>query len=101
MLRAISKNSLRDVAKCLGNALEDVTKEECPLIGSIEELMLENGALNAIMSGSGPTVFGLFEEKEAALAAYDLLKSSHLAKQIYLTAFYHTKKQQEERNAGL
>ena len=50
--------------------------------------MLGCGALGAAMSGSGPTVFGLFEAKENAQAAYSKLKEMHVAKQVYLTAFF-------------
>ena len=101
MLQAIAKGDLRGMADRLGNVLEEVTKAECPLIGEIERIMLENGALGAAMSGSGPTVFGLFEEKEKALGAYDILRGMHLAKQVYLTAFYHAGSRQEEKDAGL
>ncbi len=101
MLQAIAKGDLRGMSDRLGNVLEEVTKAECPLIGEIERIMLENGALGAAMSGSGPTVFGLFEEKEKALGAYDILRGMHLAKQVYLTAFYHAGSRQEEKDAGL
>lgn len=101
MLRAIEAQDLRAMASKLGNVLENVTKAEYPLIGEIEKIMLEEGALGSVMSGSGPTVFGLFEEEERALRAYDRLKGTHMAKQIYLTGFYHTIKRQEENYAGL
>ena len=59
-----------------------------PEIESIKERMMELGALNAMMSGSGPTVFGLFDDPEKAQACYQALlsaKGSGLAKQVYLT----------------
>ncbi len=62
--------------------------------------MLESGAIGSLMSGSGPTVFGLFTNPAAAQAAYENLrygKQSDLAKQVYLTNFYN---QKEERNHG-
>ena len=62
------------------------------VIGQIEEEMKKRGAVNAIMSGSGPTVFGLFINPMAAKAAYDALRfgeASGLAKQVYLTNFYN------------
>ena len=46
--------------------------------------MKEYGALNAMMSGSGPTVFGLFEDEEAAKEAYRVLSGGEDAKQVYL-----------------
>ena len=57
----------------LGNALENVTGALYPEIGRLEASMKEMGALNAIMSGSGPTVFGIFENKEAAQKAKRLM----------------------------
>ncbi|MBO4903179.1 MAG: 4-(cytidine 5'-diphospho)-2-C-methyl-D-erythritol kinase [Lachnospiraceae bacterium] len=101
MLHAIKQEDLAGMAGKLGNVLENITKTEYPLIGQIESIMLENGALGAAMSGSGPTVFGLYEEEKAALAAYDKLKGMHLAKQIYLTGFYRPGNawKQEEQNA--
>ena len=64
------------------------------LIGEIEQVMKEEGAVNAMMSGSGPTVFGLFTNQTAAQAAYEELRygsSQDLAKQVYLTSFYNRK----------
>ena len=47
------------------NIFETVIKEKYPIISSIRKYMEENGALKAMMSGSGPTVFGIFEDEEA------------------------------------
>lgn len=48
------------------NVLETVTVPQYPIIADIKNIMLEHGALNAMMSGSGPTVFGIFDDKKAA-----------------------------------
>ena len=48
-------------------------------------MMVDNGALGSMMSGSGPTVFGIFDNKEKAKAAYEAVKASGLARQVYLT----------------
>jgi TatD DNase family protein len=56
------------------------------------EIMKEHGALNALMSGSGPTVFGLFEDEKTAKRAYRAVKESGLAKQLYLTTIYNNRK---------
>ncbi len=101
MLAAIDAGDYRGVAYRLGNVLEDVTKAEYPVIGEIEEVMLKNGAEGCAMSGSGPTVFGLFADENAALGAYDLIKGTHLARQIYLTQFYNPGRRQEDENAGI
>lgn len=101
MLAAIDSGDFYAMAGKLGNVLEQITKAEYPVIGEIESVMLSHGAAGAAMSGSGPTVFGLFDDEEKALAAYDLLKEGHLAKQIYLTKFFNTHRRQEENHAGL
>lgn len=73
MLEAISGYDAAGVSNLLSNTLECVTKKLYPVIGDIEEKLLELGAVNAVMSGSGPTVFGIFfSEKEAAKAAEKL-----------------------------
>ena len=60
----------------------------------IKETMLEYGAMNALMSGSGPTVFGLFEGKAAAREALYALKKRNLARQVYLTEMYQNRRSQ-------
>ena len=54
--------------------------------------MLAHGALNAMMSGSGPTVFGLFEEEKQAQLAFEKMRESGLAKQVYLTSIYNNRR---------
>lgn len=69
--------SIAEVCAVLGNDLESVTIERFPLIGEIKMRLLEAGARGAIMSGSGPTVFGLFENEERARqAALELASES-------------------------
>ena len=80
------------MAGLMGNILETVTVSHYPVIDEIKRCMIENGALNAMMSGSGPSVFGLFEEEHTARAAYDALMKSHLAKQVYLTSIYNNRR---------
>lgn len=96
MLDAIRRQDLREVAGKFGNVLELVTAGRYPVIGQIEQVMKECGAVNAMMSGSGPTVFGLFTSPAAAESAYEELRfggSSSLAKQVYLTNFFHVKRE--------
>ena len=54
--------------------------------------MLSNGAVGAMMSGSGPTVFGLFDDEDTAKKAYKAMRSSHLVRQVYLTSVYNNRK---------
>lgn len=92
MIQAIEQQNLKQVAAKFGNVLELVTAEKYPVIKQIKQIMKESGALNALMSGSGPTVFGVFDCPKAAKSAYEKLRygeASPLAKQVYLTNFYH------------
>lgn len=96
MVEAIRNQDLNQVAKKFGNVLELVTAQKYPVIEEIKSVMRERGAANALMSGSGPTVFGLFMNPKAAQDAYEELrygKSSGLAKQVYLTNFYNVKQE--------
>ncbi len=96
MVEAIRKQDLEQVAGKFGNVLELVTARKYPVIQEIKDVMREKGAANALMSGSGPTVFGLFPDPKAAQAAYEELRygqSSRLAKQVYLTEFYNVKQE--------
>ena len=81
---ALKRGDLYELARLMGNVLETVTIPEYPVIRRIKETMIECGALNAMMSGSGPTVFGLFEDEEAAKEAYRVLSGGEDAKQVYL-----------------
>lgn len=85
----IQEKDLQKIAADMGNVLETVTIPNYPIIAEIKEHMMEHGALNAMMSGSGPTVFGLFDKESTAVAAYDALRESGLAKQVYLTSIYN------------
>lgn len=66
MIRAISENNIGEIAKNLCNVMESVTQKMHPIIRGIKTKMLKDGALGALMSGSGPTVFGIFEDEEKA-----------------------------------
>ncbi len=61
----------KDVAKVLVNDLEKVTIREFPIIADIKEEMMANGAIASMMTGSGPTVFGIFAEKTKLVKAYE------------------------------
>ena len=86
----IKAKDLHAIAADMGNVLETVTIPNYPIIAEIKDHMMEHGAINSMMSGSGPTVFGLFENEDVAVAAYDAMRASGLAKQVYLTSIYNT-----------
>ncbi len=85
----IRQQNLEQLASHMGNILEDVTVSEYPVIAHIKENLMAHGALNAMMSGSGPTVFALFEERAKAREAADALRESGLARQIYVTTIFN------------
>lgn len=65
-IAAINAQDKDVLAVNIFNVLETVTVKEYPIINDIKKVMLENGAMSSLMSGSGPTVFALAEDKEAA-----------------------------------
>ena len=94
MVEAIRAGSLDGVTSRLGNVLETVTIPDHPEIGTIKEILMDQGAEGALMSGSGPTVFGLFKDMEAAERAVEVLKQAddgRLTRQVYLTRFFNKK----------
>ena len=91
-IQAIRSGDLKKVAELCGNVLESVTIPAYPVIEEIKDVMKKGGALNACMSGSGPTVFGLFDDREQAKAVYENLYGGELAKQVYLTTFFNNRK---------
>ena len=86
----IQARDLMAIASDMGNVLETVTVPNYPVIAQIKDHMLEHGAVNAMMSGSGPTVFGLFADEDTAAAAYEALREAGLGRQVYLTSIYNT-----------
>ena len=82
MMAALRAGDLDGVAARLGNVFEDVLPEEYHEVFDIKRRLLDLGALNAAMSGSGPTVFGLFRERETAAKAAEALKARY--RQTYL-----------------
>lgn len=88
MIEYIKAGDLKGIASKMDNVLETVTTKEYPVIDEIKSCMKQNGALNSIMSGSGPTVFGLFDDIDVAQNAYNVLKEKNIAKQIFLTDLF-------------
>ncbi|MBR3646498.1 MAG: 4-(cytidine 5'-diphospho)-2-C-methyl-D-erythritol kinase [Lachnospiraceae bacterium] len=87
IVKCIEQGDLAGMAKLLYNVMEEVTAKENPIIREIENIMIDCGALNSIMSGSGPTVFGLFDDEEKAVQAEAKLKQRSLTEQLYITHF--------------
>jgi 4-diphosphocytidyl-2-C-methyl-D-erythritol kinase len=86
MIRAIEEKDYLGISSRLGNVLEPVTRELCPEIVKIEQAMKSFGAEGTLMSGSGPTVFGLFTDSARATAAFMHFRVGGY-RQVFLTAF--------------
>lgn len=87
MVKAIAEGSLQGILDRMGNVLENVTVKAHPIIDTIKDRMRELGAVGSMMSGSGPTVFGIFLEEAKARDAYQQIKEEQLAKQVFVTEF--------------
>ena len=85
IIRAIEAQDVVRIAQSMGNVLENVTVPLYPVIETIKQDMLSHGAINAMMSGSGPTVFGIFPDEQATLACQAFLKKKGDARQVYIT----------------
>ena len=86
MRTAIEEKDVAGAARRLGNVLETVTAEKYPIVSEIKQVMLDAGAMGSLMSGSGPTVFGIFAKEDAARAAGEKIGEMGLARQIFVTA---------------
>ena len=84
MVKAIHAYDLTGITECMGNVLETVTIPRYPVIQQIKDCMRAQGAVNALMSGSGPTVFGIFESEEMAIRTKERIKEDNLANQVYV-----------------
>lgn len=84
----LEAGDIASLAEHMGNVLESVTIPLHPQIARIKEMMTEQGAIAAMMSGSGPTVFGIFLEEAKAYEAKTQIRNSGLARQVYVTKPY-------------
>ena len=85
IIEAIKLKDVALVASRMGNVLESVTVPLYPVIDSIKRDMIEHGAINAMMSGSGPTVFGIFPDEQSMIACQQFLRQKGEARQVYTT----------------
>lgn len=91
LIEDIKVQDLEALCSHMGNVLEEVTIPMHPVIADIKAHMLEHGAVGAMMSGSGPTVFGFFKDNKTAKAAKDALTKTGMVKQLYLTTLFNNK----------
>ena len=85
MIRDIESGDLRAMTEKMENVFEPGIIGRYPVIGEIKALMEEHGALKAMMSGSGPTVFGIFDDRKKMEEAAAVLRESRLAKTVFAT----------------
>lgn len=89
IINAIKQGDIHTVAHNMCNVLETVTQKKYPVIGTIKEVMLKHGAEGALMSGSGPTVFGIYHSKDEAYKAVYELKLEYLVGDVFITTMYN------------
>ena len=90
MKRAVHQD-LHSLTAKMQNVFEPGIISQYPVIQEIKDLMEANGALKAMMSGSGPTVFGIFDDRSKLREATEALRNSHLAKTVFATQIYNKK----------
>ena len=93
MVAALRQGDIKGIASRMENVMETVTEKDYPIITDIKRMMLGNGAVNAVMSGSGPSIFGIFLEESAARAAAvyigQTLGTKGVRAQVNVTGFYN------------
>ena len=92
IIRGIETSDIRQAAASMGNVLEQVMLPEYPVIGEIKKTMLDAGALGAMMSGSGPTVFGIFDSRSTAKKAALKIRNRNLSRQVYVTNVHNVRR---------
>lgn len=85
----INNNDLYGATKLFDNLLETVTIKDYPVINEIKTKMISLGAITSLMSGSGPTVFGIFDDHQIAINAFYQFKISDIGKQIFLVDLFN------------
>ena len=92
IIEGLDKQDIYKVASSMGNVLETVTIGDYPIIEEIKDVMKEEGALNAMMSGSGPTVFGIFDDRSKAKQAQQKIRELQIAKQVYIANVHNVRR---------
>ncbi len=83
-IECIGNGDISGLSNVLSNVLETVTVPEYPVLTEIKEFLVQNGAAGSLMSGSGPTVFGIFKNKEDAQRAYDKANEKYIGYDVLI-----------------
>lgn len=89
LMEEIRKGDLRGMSKKMGNVFEPGIIEKYPVIQEIKNVMEAGGALKALMSGSGPTVFGVFDDRRRMMETAEELRRGKLAKTVFATEVFN------------
>ena len=89
MIADIENGDIYSMIPRMGNVFEPGIIAKYPVIQEIKDLMEKHGALKSMMSGSGPTVFGIFDDKNKMKTAARILRSSHLARTVFATEVFN------------
>lgn len=92
LVQAIRDYDLEGMIPHMENVFEPGITREYPVVGKIKDLMLDNGAMHAMMSGSGPTIFGIFRSRAAMGRAADALRRSQLARTVFTTVLFNRRR---------
>lgn len=88
IITAMRNRDLTDLCGHLGNVLETVTIPAHPEIAAIKKCMMDNGAMGSLMSGSGPTVFGIYDDLDKAKAAKEKCRELPYKCFVFVTDLY-------------
>ena len=89
LVKAIDNDDIIGIATNMGNVLETVTIPRLPVVRDIKRIMMDNKALGAMMSGSGPSVFGIFPNEHQASKALSSLKRTGICETVLITYVYN------------
>ena len=89
IIKAIKNNDVYEISSKLSNVLEEASIPMCPMIGQIKEKLLLSGAIGSLMSGSGPTVYGIFDDVKKAENAVNVVKDEFKIRDVILTKIFN------------
>lgn len=85
LVYAIKRKQLKDVFKNMGNSLEHVTIKKHPIVQTVKDNLMANGASVSLMTGSGPTVFGIFMDRRQAVRAAKAVSQEFEFEDVFVT----------------